>query len=123
MPASGVPRGAGPRPGPAAAVDEPARAGRLVASHPPAPHQRYAWVVGAGPNSPRWLTYYWSLPPRVLTDADLADDATRPDELVLVDLARRPAWLPESVESAAVARNGRYALVPVAALRSAAHRD
>jgi len=104
-------------------VDEPARAGRLVASHPPAPHQRYAWVVGSGLNSPRWLTYYWNLPPRVLTDADLADDATRPDELVLVDLARRPAWLPASVESAAVARNGRYALVPVAALRSAAHRD
>ncbi|MEE6260401.1 hypothetical protein [Plantactinospora sonchi] len=103
-------------------VTEPARAGRLVADHRPPADQRYAWVVGSGLNSPRWLAYYWNLTPRLLTVEELTAETTRPDELVLVDLNRRPNWIPESVGGAAVARDGRYALVPVAALRATAVR-
>jgi hypothetical protein len=100
-------------------VAEPARAGRLVAEHQPPSGQRYAWVVGSRLNTPRWLAYYWDLQPRLLTRAELFAATARPDELVLMDLASRPAWLPESVAADAVARDGRYALVPVAAVRAA----
>ncbi|AVT39067.1 glycosyltransferase family 39 protein [Plantactinospora sp. BB1] len=97
-------------------LDEPAGAGRLVAGHPPPAGQRYAWIAGTGATSPRWLAYYWRLTPRQLTAATLHTEPTRPEDLVLVNLAKRPEWLPASVESRAVAREGPYALVPFAAL-------
>ncbi|MEQ4302788.1 hypothetical protein ABNF97_15545 [Plantactinospora sp. B6F1] len=100
-------------------VDEPARAGRLVAGHPPPEGQRYAWVAGAGVTSPRWLAYYWRLKPRLLTATTLRTEPTRPEDLVLIDLRKRPGWLPESADTHAVARDGPYALFPVAVLSSA----
>ncbi|MEN3610416.1 hypothetical protein AAH979_12770 [Plantactinospora sp. ZYX-F-223] len=102
-------------------LDEPAQAGRLVARHPPPAGQRYAWVAGTGATSPRWLAYYWRLKPRLLTAATLHTEPTRPEDLVLVNLRNRPDWLPESAEARAVARDGPYALFPVAVLASAAN--
>ncbi|MGI5147480.1 ArnT family glycosyltransferase [Plantactinospora sp. CA-294935] len=101
-------------------LDEPAQAGRLVAGHPPPAGQRYAWVAGTGATSARWLAYYWRLKPRLLTATTLHTEPTRPEDLVLVNLHKRPDWLPESVEARAVARDGPYALFPVAVLISAA---
>ncbi|GIG89650.1 hypothetical protein Pen02_45860 [Plantactinospora endophytica] len=101
-------------------LEEPAQAGRLVAGHPPPAGQRYAWVAGTGATSPRWLAYYWRLKPRLLTATTLTAAPTRPEDLVLVNLRRRPDWMPESVEAQAVARAGPYALFPVAVLRDAA---
>ncbi|WP_422773169.1 hypothetical protein ACN28C_09665 [Plantactinospora sp. WMMC1484] len=97
-------------------LSEPAQAGRLVAGHPPPPGQRYAWVAGDGASSPRWLAYYWNLPPRLLTAATLTSEPTRPEDLVLVDLRRPPEWLSGPVEAGAVARAGPYVLVPVSVL-------
>ncbi|MEO3927490.1 hypothetical protein ABGB07_27000 [Micromonosporaceae bacterium B7E4] len=97
-------------------LDEPARAGRLVAGHPPPAGQRYAWVAGTGATSARWLAYYWRLKPRLLTATTLHTEPTRPEDLVLVNLHKRPDWLPESAEARAVARDGPYALFPVAVL-------
>lgn len=102
-------------------VTEPARAGRLVAGHPPPEGQRYAWVAGTSVTSPRWLAYYWRLAPRLLTAESVrTEPAARPDDLVLMNTSRRPDWLPESVEARAVARDDPYALFTVAALRTAA---
>ncbi|MDG4789930.1 hypothetical protein O7626_29080 [Micromonospora sp. WMMD1102] len=100
-------------------VDEPARAGRLVSGHPPSAGQRYAWIAGTSATSARWLAYYWRLKPQQLTAATLHTEPTRPGDLVLVNLDKRPDWLPESIGTTAVAQDGPYALVPVAALDAA----
>ncbi|MFY1687957.1 hypothetical protein [Plantactinospora sp. WMMB782] len=97
-------------------VDEPARAGRLVSGHPPPAGQQYAWIAGESATSARWLAYYWRLKPQQLTAANLRTAPTRPGDLVLVNLDKRPEWLPGSIGSTAVAQDGPYALVPVAAL-------
>ncbi|MBF9131481.1 hypothetical protein I0C86_21320 [Plantactinospora sp. S1510] len=102
-------------------LTEPTRAGRLVAEHPPAAGQRYAWIAGTSVTTPRWFVYYWQLAPRTLTVETLRTEPTaRADDLVLMNVRQRPDWLPESIEAQAVARDGPYALVPVAALRTAA---
>lgn len=102
---------------------EPIDAGRLVAEHPPAPGQRAAWVTGGGLTTPRWLAYYWQLSPKGLTDPEALHGAdARPEDLVLMDLRRRPAWLPSSIGEQAVAREGHYALFRVADLRAAAQQ-
>lgn len=98
------------------AVHQPVAAGRLAADHPPAPGQRYAWAPGL--SAPRWLAYYWDLPPRVMDDRVLATEA-RPEDLVLVRADRLPPWIPASALDVAVARDGRYALVRVADIRAA----
>ncbi|MEO3744170.1 hypothetical protein [Plantactinospora sp. B5E13] len=103
-------------------VTGPARAGRLVAEHRPPAEQRFAWVVGSGLNSPRWLAYYWNRPARLLTVEELTAPTTRTDELVLVNLDNRPNWIPDSVGAVAVVRDGPYALVAVAALRASVVR-
>ncbi|MFC6019630.1 ArnT family glycosyltransferase [Plantactinospora solaniradicis] len=101
-------------------LTEPTQAGRLVAEHPPAAGQRYAWVAGTSVTTPRWFAYYWRLAPRMLTAETLRTDPTaRPDDLVLMNLRQRPDWLPASIEARAVARDGPYALFPVATLRAA----
>ncbi|MBE1485122.1 ArnT family glycosyltransferase [Plantactinospora soyae] len=99
---------------------EPARAGRLVAAHPPSVGQRYAWVAGPAITSPRWLAYYWQLTPQMLTPEILrSDPVPGAGDLVLVNLERPPDWLSGSIEAGVVARDGPYALVPVATVRNA----
>lgn len=85
----------------------PASAGQLVIDNPPAAGQQQAWHYQVP--APRWYAYYWDLHQRQISPRRLADEA-RPDDLVLLDLDRLPQWLPESVGSRAVARQGHYAL-------------
>jgi hypothetical protein len=94
--------------------DRPADAGRLVSEHAPAAGQQYAWHDGRP--VPRWLVYYWDLPPREATPESLAQAG--PSDLVVVYLGRPPRWLDESA-AAPVAQEGRYALVRAADLRGA----
>jgi hypothetical protein len=98
------------------AVYRPADAGRLIAGHPPAPGQESAWAPGI--SAPRWVAYYWDLPPRTLDQQSLVDQA-KPDDLVLIRLDRRPSWIPGSAVANPVAREGRYALVRVSDIRAA----
>lgn len=100
-------------------VEQPVAAGRLVAEHPPAPGQRYAWAPGI--SAPRWLVYYWDLPARRVDEQVLAEQA-RPEDLVLVRADRLPPWIPESALDAAVHREGRYALLRVADIQAAQTR-
>jgi hypothetical protein len=96
-------------------LDRPVDAGELVADHPPASGQEYAWHTGL--SSPRWLAYYWDRPPRIASPGRLADQAA-PADLVVVDLDQPPDWLPASV--APVAQEGRYALFRAGDLAGAA---
>lgn len=87
-------------------VYRPADAGALVSTHPPTSGQRFAWSTFS---APRWLSYYWDLPPRAFTEDALREDA-RPDDLVVVNLRRLPAWLPAAVVPSAIATDGNYGL-------------
>lgn len=98
-------------------VERPADAGRLVRQHPPAAGQEVAWHVQLG--APRWLAYYWDLPPRRSSPRTLAE-AARPDDLVVVNLADLPDWLPPGVAPRAVASEGTYGLFRAADLLAAA---
>ncbi|MDG4828456.1 hypothetical protein O7627_03955 [Solwaraspora sp. WMMD1047] len=107
-------------------VAEPIDAGRLVAEHGPASGQRSAWTVGGGLSTPRWLAYYWDLTPRALNEElvlgtdPAAVHQPRPEDLVLMNMNRKPEWLPESIKQQAVAEEGYYGLFRVADLRAAA---
>ena len=94
----------------------PAEAGQLAAEHPPAAGQAYAWHDGLP--VPRWLCYYWDLPAREITGQVLAE--AKPDDLILVGLDRRPAWLPNSVRP--VAQEGPYGLFRAGDVQAAAGR-
>jgi len=92
----------------------PVDAGQLVADHPPASGQQYAWHTGLP--APRWLAYYWDRPPRIANVERLTEQAA-PSDLIVVNLDRRPDWLPEAAEP--VAQDGRYALFRAGDLASA----
>jgi hypothetical protein len=94
-------------------VYRPADAGRLVAEHPPAAGQQYAWHDGLP--APRWLAYYWNLPPREATAGALAERAG-PGDLVVVNMDRPPDGWAE-LRITPLAQEGRYALFLVADLR------
>lgn len=97
-------------------IEQPVLAGQLVAEHSPAPGQRFAWAPAI--SAPRWLAYYWDLPAHPMDEQVLAEQA-RPEDLVLLRADRLPPWIPKSALDAAVAREGRYALVRVADIRAA----
>lgn len=92
----------------------PELAGKLVAEHAPAVGQQYAWHDGLP--APRWLCYYWQLPARDVSVTLPAEAG--PDDLILVNLNHRPAWLPASV--APVAKEGPYALFRAGDVRAGA---
>lgn len=98
------------------AVYRPAEAGRLIADNPPNPGQEYVWSPGI--SAPRWIAYYWDLPPRTLDQQTLIDQA-KPDDLVLIRLDRRPAWIPQPAVEEPVAREGRYVLIRISDIRAA----
>ena len=95
---------------PARQFSEPEAAGELVRDVPPADGQSQAWRTG-GIAAPRWHSYYWDLPPALVT-ADAVDDVPA-DELVLVRLDGRPGWLgdPEQVRDVAVETRGDFGLL------------
>jgi len=97
-------------------VYQPATAGQLVAAYPVPPDQRRAWVMNI--STPRWVAYYWDLPPHSMTEALLPEAG--PDDLILVRLDLRASWIPESVPT--VAEQGRYGLFRVADIRAASQR-
>lgn len=97
-------------------LDRPAQAGELLDANEPADGARWAWVA-PGVNTPRWVSYYWDLPVRTLTEA-LLDDL-QPDDLVLVNKARVPEHIPAAAVAAAVDETQRYALVSGAAIADA----
>jgi hypothetical protein len=101
-------------------------AGELVRSTPPPAVQTDAMQV-VGISAPRWHSYYWDLPPLQLSldGADQGGDipvgaVTRvaDSDIVLIRTDRLPNWLPDAatVEAAAFAVEGRYALVEGAVL-------
>jgi hypothetical protein len=94
-------------------LHEPTGAGRLAATHQPPSSQEYAYHAGLG--APRWLAYYWDLQPRDVSGGLPA--AAGPADLVIVDTARLPEWLPDTIDVAA--QRGRYAVVRVAEIRAA----
>jgi hypothetical protein len=94
----------------------PTDAGRLVVDNPPPPGQEYAWYGRFDP--PRWLAYYWDLPPRPLTPQLLASQA-RPGDVVMVKRDQLPDWWPGWDALSPVAQEGDYALFRIADLRAA----
>ncbi len=88
----------------------PEAAGELVREVPPADGQDAAWRT-AGFAAPRWQSYYWDLPPELVTRGTA--DELPPDDLVLVRLDGRPGWLGDGDElrELAVAHRGDYALL------------
>ncbi|MDG4764978.1 hypothetical protein O7632_12840 [Solwaraspora sp. WMMD406] len=98
-------------------VYRPADAGRLVAAHQPGPDQRRGWVVGI--TTPRWVSYYWGLPPQAL-HPDLLDEAGS-DDLVLFRPDRRPDWIAPSVPT--IDTEGGYGLTRVGDIRAALPAD
>lgn len=97
---------------------QPTDAGRVAVAHQPPSGQQYAWHLRLT-HYPRWLAYYWDLPPRPLRADRLADEA-QPDDVVLVNLARLPDWLPDPIGVAPVDQEGHYAIYRAADLRSVA---
>lgn len=97
---------------------QPTNAGRVAADHQPASGQEYAWHLRLT-HYPRWLAYYWDLQPRALRPDRLANEA-RPDDLVLVNLARLPDWLPDPIGVAPMDQQGHYAIYRAADLRAVA---
>lgn len=102
---------------PARYLAGPEQAGTLVREIGPAPHQAVAWR-GPGIPTPRWLSYYWDLPPGELAPGGLTrlDGTTR--VLVRTDRLDELADGPPEV----VAEAGSYAVVTVAQLRAARAR-
>lgn len=99
---------------PARYLSGPAQAGTLVRTVPPAAGQAVAWR-GPGIATPRWLSYYWQLPPGEITAAALGELPGSDRVLVRTDrLEDLTADLPGSVGTA-----GSYAVVTVAQLRAA----
>lgn len=94
-------------------VYEPADAGRLVDAYAPGPQQQRAWVMNI--STPRWVAYYWDLPPAVMSPDVLSQ--AQPDDLILFRTDLRQEWVPESVP--VVDTEGRYGLLRVADIRSA----
>lgn len=92
----------------------PERAGTLVRSVGPAPGQEVAWR-GPGLATPRWLSYYWQLPPGELDPDQLAE--LDPTLRVLVRTDRLDTLAPTLPE--VLARDGDYAVVTVGQLRAA----
>lgn len=91
----------------------PARAGALLESHEPAPGQETGWYLNPIPHV-TWMAYHWDLEPVEVTPNALTGV---PDgDLVLVRTDRLPQWLSPALVDAAVAADGRYALVPAGAL-------
>ena len=93
----------------------PEAAGELVREVPPPEGQDLAWRT-AGFAAPRWYSYYWDLPPELVTRGTA--DELPPDDLVLVRLDGRPGWLGDGDElrELSVADRGDYALVTGATL-------
>ena len=92
-------------------VNNPVDAGRLVASHPVPADQTAAWNIHI--TTARWLAFYWNLDPEEANPAALRAKA-HPDNLVLLNLASLPAYLPKSIADRAIARDGTYILVTAA---------
>jgi hypothetical protein len=99
-------------------ASEPRAAGTLVRDTDPADGQTRAWHTGLA--APRWLSFYWNLPPGDLSEGGLGDVAD--DELVLVRTDRLPDWLDDAgaVSGASRHERGRYALLTGADLRELA---
>jgi len=96
----------------------PEAAGDLARATDPPTTQQAAWRT-AGLPAPRWLSFYWDLPPEQL-DRDRID-AVRDDDLVFVALERVPDWLdPGEVRASATAQDGDYAVITGARLRELA---
>lgn len=100
---------------PATYITGPEQAGTLVRALGPAPDQAVAWH-GPGIPAPRWLSYYWQLPPGELDGPPPAalDDATR----VLLRVDRLEGIVPAL--PAGATRAGDYAVVTVGELRRTA---
>lgn len=88
--------------------------GALLEEYPPAPGQERAWMT-EGLAAPRWLSYYWDLPPRLITLEAIAE--VPEGDLVLVKLSERPSWVPEAVIENSEAVRGDYAIVRALYLR------
>lgn len=95
---------------PARYLTGPQAAGELVRASGPGPQQTVAWRTD-GIAAPRWLSFYWDLPPGQLAPDRL--DELRDDDLVLVRLERAPDWAgdPDELAAGAVERRGGYLLV------------
>ncbi len=91
-----------------------ADAGRLLERVGPAPGQTLGRPIENIPAA-RWMAYYWTLQPRTVT-ADTISEVP-PEELVLIRTDLLPAWVPADIDSAVVASEGRYALVPARAIQ------
>ncbi len=92
----------------------PARAGALLEANSPDPNQETGWYLAPIPHV-TWMAYHWDLEPIEVTPEILS--RVPDDDVVLVRTDRIPAWLDPTIFDAAVAADGRYALVPAAALK------
>lgn len=91
---------------------QPTAAGRLVVANPPPPDQAYAWHLRLK-HLPRWLAYYWDLPPRTARPDRLVAREAGPDDIVLVNTAQPPVWLAWPMDVDPVAQEGHYAIFRV----------
>ncbi len=94
-------------------------AGNLARDTQPPAGQTVAWRT-AGIAAPRWLSYYWDLPPALVTREDAAD--VPDEEYVFVRLDTAPGWLGDAraLRDAALRVEGDYAVVTGATLRALA---
>lgn len=96
-------------------ITGPEQAGTLVREIGPSPAQTTAWR-GPGIPAPRWLSYYWQLPPGEIDPAALEE--LDGQDRVLVRLERLEDSTTGTPE--VVGRSGGYAVVTVDQLRDAA---
>ena len=94
----------------------PQAAGELARTHAPSDDQDVAWRTG-GLAAPRWLSFYWDLPPALLSEDDATTLGSR--ELVLVRITAAPGWLGEAAAIEEAAREVRrgYAVLDGAAVQ------
>jgi hypothetical protein len=97
----------------------PQAAGDLARATVPPPGQAAAWRT-AGLPAPRWLSFYWDLPPALVSRESAPD--VPDDDLVFVRLDGTPRWLGNAaaVRAAAEATEGDYWVLTGRTLRELA---
>jgi hypothetical protein len=97
----------------------PEEAGNLARATQPAAGQQAAWRT-SGMAAPRWLSFYWDLPPSLVDRAGASEVPA--DDLVMVRLDTAPRWLgdPAVIRSSAQEVRGDYAVVTGSTLQELA---
>ncbi len=93
---------------------EPTQAGELLQEIAPPDGQNTAWYLNPIPHV-TWMSFQWDMPSEELSEERLR--TVEADDLVLLRTDRVPQWIDPRVVDRAVGQEGRYALVPAAALK------